>query len=66
MGVNRKGDLVSWGAGENGRLGHGSNRDDKTEPKVIDRTLFSKRVKRVACGFTHTCVLTTDGELYSW
>ena len=66
MGVNRAGYLVSWGYGNDGRLGHGNNHDDLAEPKIIDRTLFSKQVQYVACGRRHTCVLTTDGELYSW
>ena len=66
MGVNRDGNLVSWGRGENGQLGHGNNYDDITEPKIIDKTLFSKQVQRVACGYKYTCVLTTAGEVYSW
>ena len=68
VGVNREGNLVSWGHGAYGQLGHGKNHkeDIMTEPEVIDKTLFSKQVQRVACGLCHTCVLTTEGELYSW
>ena len=66
VGVNREGDLVSQGWGENGQLGHGSNHDYRTEPQIIDKALFSKKIKLVACGEDHTCVLTPDGELYSW
>ena len=71
MGVNRDGSLVSRGNGASGQLGHGVNNHDtidgnSTEPKIIDRALFSNNVRYVTCGHEHTCVLTTEGELYSW
>ena len=66
VGVNREGDLVSWGWSHKGQLGHGNNRDVKTEPEIIDNALFPKQVEHVACGSVNTFILTTDGELYSW
>ena len=69
VGVNQDGDLVSWGNGDDGQLGDGKHRKSsygRTEPKVIDKALFSKKVQHVTCGYYHTCVLTTDGEVYSW
>ena len=66
MGINRAGNLVSWGSGGNGKLGRGLYDDKSTEPKAIDKSLFSKEVQIVICGGDHTCVSTTDGEVYSW
>ena len=66
VGVNGEGHLVSWGFGQKGQLGHGIYDDSISERKIIDLTLFSKQVQRVACGMFQACVLTTDGELYSW
>ena len=70
VGVNQEGDLASWGDGDDGQLGDGKHPSDRhyerTEPKVIDMALFSKKVQHVTCGNYHTCVLTTEGEVYSW
>ena len=65
VGVSREGDLLSWGCGKNGRLGHG-NTDSITNPQNIEKALFSKNVQDVACGSYHTIVLTTEGDVYTW
>ena len=73
VGVNQEGDLVSWGNGDFGQLGHGRKHDGWnhhkyhiTEPKIMELALCSKKVQHVTCGNYHTCVLTTEGEVYSW
>ena len=68
VGVNQEGDLVSWGSGRNGELGDndGWTGHYRTEPKIIYMALFSKKVQHVTCGYCHTCVLTTEGQVYSW
>ena len=66
VGVNQEGNLVSWGSGLRGQLGHGNNRDQRIEPTILEKALFSKQVEHVACGLNHTLVVTTEGELYSW
>lgn len=56
--------VLSWGDGEDGKLGHG---DTLTldSPKLID-TLLAKRVSYIACGSSHSAAITSDGELYTW
>ena len=62
------------GSGESGQLGIG-----KTEKEFVPKevTLIHDRVRQIACGFFHSCILTCklldcyltikldDGELYS-
>ena len=50
------GEVYTWGAGSNGRLGHGHERDRFT-PLLING-LKGKIVVQVACGDYHTAALT--------
>lgn len=56
--------VLSWGDGEDGKLGHG---DSLTldSPKIIE-ALLAKRVFYVACGSAHSAAITSNGELYTW
>lgn len=56
--------LYSWGWGDFGRLGHGDCRDIFL-PEIIT-SLSSLSVSSVACGDTHTLVVTQMGGLYSF
>jgi len=56
--------VLSWGDGEDGKLGHGDTLTLDT-PKLID-TLLAKRVFYIACGSAHSAAITSDGELYTW
>ncbi|KAG5188998.1 regulator of chromosome condensation 1/beta-lactamase-inhibitor protein II [Tribonema minus] len=53
----------AMGAGENGRLGHGSAQD-KLLPTEVEA--LHGRVQLVYAGSVHTCVLTTVGSVYSF
>lgn len=56
--------IYSWGWGDFGRLGHG-NCSDVFVPQQI--SVFSGiGVKLVACGDTHTLLVTENGELFSF
>eukprot|EP00611_Tribonema_gayanum_P013137 TRINITY_DN2393_c1_g1_i2.p1 TRINITY_DN2393_c1_g1~~TRINITY_DN2393_c1_g1_i2.p1 ORF type:complete len:688 (-),score=224.31 TRINITY_DN2393_c1_g1_i2:641-2704(-) len=61
--VTNDGDLYTWGAGENGRLGHG-NAQDKLLPTEVEA--LHGRVQLVYAGSVHTCALTTAGLVYSF
>ena len=66
VGITPTGELYSWGGCNNaGTLGHG-NEDHLDKPKLIDKSLFSKKAQHAACGSDHTVVLTTEGEVYTW
>lgn len=56
--------LYSWGWGDFGRLGHGDCHDVFLPEPVS--SLCGRVVRSVACGDTHTLVVTGDGELYSF
>ena len=54
----------TWGAGEDGKLGHGDNKS-QSSPKLVEG-LVGKKAKEVACGAAHTIVCTKDGRVYSF
>lgn len=56
--------VLSWGDGEDGKLGHGDTLTLDT-PKLIE-TLLAKRVFYIACGSAHSAAITSNGELYTW
>ena len=60
-----------WGWGGEGRLGHGTGRDDKTVPTLVNRALekhtrCTARFVDIACGRQHNLAVTEDGVLYAW
>jgi alpha-tubulin suppressor-like RCC1 family protein len=62
--ITDKNELFTWGAGDNGRLGLGDNRD-RLSPCIVE-TLKGKNIKKVCAGSIHSCVLTYNGQVYSW
>lgn len=56
------GDVYSWGANENGRLGLGTNEDSYIPCKVP----FIKNIMMICAGSVHTVALTSSGDVYSW
>lgn len=64
MALTLDGKVLSWGEGEDGKLGHG-NRLTLDKPKLIE-TLKSKRIRDIACGSSHSAAITSSGELYTW
>lgn len=60
--INEQGAVFIFGERTMGRLGFGGTKD-ATSPSVISELPFSQEV---ACGGYHTCVVTSDGDLYSW
>eukprot|EP00002_Diphylleia_rotans_P024124 TRINITY_DN4759_c0_g1_i3.p1 TRINITY_DN4759_c0_g1~~TRINITY_DN4759_c0_g1_i3.p1 ORF type:complete len:4638 (+),score=868.61 TRINITY_DN4759_c0_g1_i3:164-14077(+) len=58
-----EGELMTWGGGEFGQLGH-----DAAFAEFLPRNHlgFPCRVNAVACGSNHMIVRTEDNSLYSW
>jgi alpha-tubulin suppressor-like RCC1 family protein len=54
--------LYTWGAGENGRLGHG-DASDRISPTVV-AGMSDWKVTKVYAGSVHTCILTSEGLLF--
>ncbi|ETV89424.1 hypothetical protein H257_00711 [Aphanomyces astaci] len=62
--LDDKGDVYTWGRGDDGRLGHGDN-GWKFVPRLVE-SLQTKQIKQVTCGSYHTAAVTVSGELYTW
>eukprot|EP00899_Mesostigma_viride_P008862 jgi/Mesvir1/17978/Mv09324-RA.1 len=56
--------VYSWGAGEDGQLGHGTT-DDVHVPQVVE-TFNGLEVTQVVGGSRNSLALTSKGEVYSW
>ncbi|XP_050428032.1 E3 ubiquitin-protein ligase HERC2 [Adelges cooleyi] len=64
MALSFDGKVLSWGDGEDGKLGHGDTNTLDT-PKIIE-ALLAKRIFYIACGSAHSAAITSDGKLYTW
>ena len=62
--VTTSGELYTWGAGENGRLGLGDV-EDRHVPCHVEALEYTP-IKEVFAGSVHTCVLTREGAVYSF
>ncbi len=59
--VRSSGEVLSWGMGTNGQLGHPEGDDDAWQPeKMAGKNLESRRVVLVAGGGQHTILLAKD------
>jgi hypothetical protein len=64
--ITSTGELLTWGAGYCGQLGHGDE-DGKVAPVALGRARFGgSPVSMVACGNFHTLVVTTGGVLFAF
>lgn len=58
------GQLMTWGGGAFGKLGHG-NRLAQTTPKLV-AAIQNKKLVQVSLGPHHSAALTQKGEVYTW
>lgn len=56
--VTEGGEVYTWGEGDYGRLGHGDSSSKNVPTKIGDL----EPIGRVACGSSHTMLLTKDGK----
>eukprot|EP00276_Gloeochaete_wittrockiana_P002422 CAMPEP_0184673504 /NCGR_PEP_ID=MMETSP0308-20130426/86719_1 /TAXON_ID=38269 /ORGANISM="Gloeochaete witrockiana, Strain SAG 46.84" /LENGTH=980 /DNA_ID=CAMNT_0027121001 /DNA_START=111 /DNA_END=3050 /DNA_ORIENTATION=+ len=59
-----KGDLVTWGRGNEFQLGNGQA-ETGDQPQVV-RSLLEANIRQVACGKVHSAAITDKGVLYTW
>ncbi|KAI5181168.1 regulator of chromosome condensation [Nematocida sp. AWRm80] len=57
--------VYSWGNGDAGQLGLGSEITDQITPSEI-KTLRDKKIISVVSGGMHTLALSIDGKVFSW
>ena len=62
--VSEAGEVLTWGAGSYGNLGHGDN-TEVLIPKLVE-ALLGKPCISVACGSKHTLALTAYGAVFAW
>eukprot|EP00824_Muranothrix_gubernata_P023399 TRINITY_DN6230_c0_g1_i1.p1 TRINITY_DN6230_c0_g1~~TRINITY_DN6230_c0_g1_i1.p1 ORF type:complete len:915 (-),score=216.02 TRINITY_DN6230_c0_g1_i1:947-3691(-) len=64
--VDDKGQLYTWGAGEDGQLGHGERKRLSTPKRVEAFLQKGLMIRWVSCGLSHTAGVTIRGELFTW
>ncbi|KAG6956032.1 hypothetical protein JG688_00011615 [Phytophthora aleatoria] len=67
--LDRHGNIFTWGKTGEGQCGLGYVDRDQVVPRFVEKlrdVAGGSSVVDVACGYTHTVVLTASGELYSW
>lgn len=62
--VTSSGKLYTFGQGDHGQLGHGSSLLECPTPKQVT-SLGNIHVRYVACGESHTAIVTKHGNLYT-
>ncbi|XP_044052620.1 E3 ubiquitin-protein ligase HERC2-like [Siniperca chuatsi] len=59
--------LLCWDSGELGQTGHGRPGDLGPEAHLREFTVARLgRVKLLACGFSHSIVITVDNKIFAW
>ncbi|XP_020552160.1 probable E3 ubiquitin-protein ligase HERC2 isoform X2 [Sesamum indicum] len=59
-----KGEVLSWGHGGHGQLGHSSLHSRKI-PEPVE-ALANERISYIACGGSSSAAITDKGKLYMW
>jgi hypothetical protein len=60
--------LKCWGKNNNGQIGNGLYDSMFNSPQLVYNfgNLANKTVIKVSTGFSHTCSITNDNQLYCW
>ena len=64
LAVTDHGILYSWGAGTNGKLGHGDENDRSIPSQVMALSKFF--IVQAEAGCEHSVAITLEGQLYTW
>jgi len=64
MALAEEGAVFSWGCGLNGRLGHGDVIGSAFPEQI--RAIAHLKIDQIACGDSHSAVITESGLLYIW
>lgn len=64
LAMDQEGKLLSWGSGQNGKLGHG-NEENISVPCYLS-ALEEVRIETFCAGCEHSAAITVDGVLYTW
>lgn len=64
LALDKSGKLLSWGSGQNGKLGHGSE-ENYSIPCYVS-SLENVKIVFVAAGCEHSAAVSDNGTLYTW
>lgn len=64
LALTDKGEVLSWGHGGHGQLGHSSLHSRKI-PEPVE-ALANERISYIACGGSSSAAITDKGKLYMW
>lgn len=64
LALTDKGEVLSWGHGGQGQLGHSSIQNQKVPLRI--EVLANEKVTYIACGGSSSAAITEDGKLYMW
>jgi hypothetical protein len=64
MALDNEGKVLSWGSGQNGKLGH-SSEENISVPCYIPE-LEDTKIIAIAAGCEHSAAISIDGTMYSW
>ncbi|CAI9096909.1 OLC1v1033170C2 [Oldenlandia corymbosa var. corymbosa] len=64
LALTDKGEVLSWGHGGHGQLGHSSIANHKIPTRI--EALANERVIHIACGGSSSAAITDEGKLYTW
>ncbi|KAK3242768.1 hypothetical protein CYMTET_47552 [Cymbomonas tetramitiformis] len=63
--VTGEGQVYSWGANDEGQLGHGDLRE-RVQPELVAGQLSKEEVVAVSTGIAHALVMTKEGSIFTW
>jgi alpha-tubulin suppressor-like RCC1 family protein len=64
LNLTRDGDVFSYGSGTFSAAGHGGSKE-ALSPMIL-KPLRDKRVVKIACGESHSLILTDKADVYAW
>ena len=66
--ARKNGQLLTFGSGDCGQLGHGIEEDDDLEvpfPRIV-YALRDKKICGISCGGIHNAAFTESGQVFTW
>ena len=58
--VTEKGEVYTWGFGNEGQLGHGDKSDQFLPRRLVQ---LNHKIRSISCGGAHTALLSETGRL---
>lgn len=66
LALDEKGKVLSWGSGQNGKLGHGNEENIAVPCYIPVFEQMKEKVTYLAAGCEHSAAITSSGQLFTW